>query len=186
MFFMVIDDHKKAGKFRELYGKYSKLAYTTAYGILKDRADAEDVVQQSFIKVLENIERFDEKICHNPEGLIVIFSRNTAIDLYRKRQRSFGVTDYLDEIAEVDLGKVTDCADIIIQRETLNEVKDIIKGLSKIYRDVFIMKRVYGYSNDEIAEYLKISNATVRQRLSRARKMIDKEVEKRNKNGKTE
>ena len=61
---------------------------------------------------------------------------------------------------------------IIIRRETVQCVSEAIEKLSDIYRDVFILKRIQGFSNEEIAKLFNISVETVKKRLVRSKKLI--------------
>lgn len=160
---------------RELYGKYRDYAYDTAIKILGDKACAEDAVQITFEKLIKNFSKYNDLSCHKMIGLIVIISRNTAINIYNERKRE----NYVEYIETADGAKTApDTMDVVIRHETYSETVDAIKNLPEIYRDVFLMKHVYGYDNREIAKILGISEDNVRQRLVRARQKIVKILER--------
>ncbi len=155
------------GAMRELYERYGGLAYSTAVRILENQADAEDAVQITFENLTKNFQKYKDLSCHKMTGLIVIISRNTAINIYNQRRK------YIDyDITPKVEGNAPDVLDVVISRETYGDAIAAIKSLPEIYRDAFLLKHVYGVDNGEIAEMAGITEDNVRQRLSRARKMI--------------
>ena len=75
-----------AGEMEKLYLEYRSPMYRVALSVLRDEGLAEDAVQQSFLKMFQNFDKLDLSDCNKTKSFIVILVRNTAIDLYRKRQ----------------------------------------------------------------------------------------------------
>ena len=69
------------------YREYRSPMLRVALSVLRDEGLAEDAVQQAFLKIFQNFEKFSKKDCNKTRSLIVIIVRNAAIDLYRKRGR---------------------------------------------------------------------------------------------------
>ena len=156
-----------AGEIRRLYEEYGTLAYSAAIAVLENPADAEDAVQFTFESLMKNFQRYKDLSRDKMAGLIVIISRNAAINIYNRYKKYIPYDDGSECAAP-------DTLDIVISRETYDEAVDAIKKLPEAYRDAFFLRHVYGFDNDEIAEMFGITEENVRQRLSRARKMIVK------------
>lgn len=77
-------------KIEIIYQEYKNLMLYVANGILEDMNDSEDVVHQSFLKLMKVIHKIDEPKCHKTHALVVTIVERTAIDLYRRRQRDAG------------------------------------------------------------------------------------------------
>ena len=151
--------------------KYQEILYSQfyAYGMsitlryTKNREEAIEVLNDSFLKVYENIKKFDkEKSFKSWFRQITV---NTSIDYYRKSKRMI-LTDDIDnyESATFDTTEINEL-----------EVEDILKLLNSIpehYAIVFNLYEIEGFDHKEIAEKLNISDSTSRANLSRAKKML--------------
>jgi RNA polymerase sigma-70 factor (ECF subfamily) len=141
----------------------------------KNRADAEDVLQDGFIKVFSNITNFRQE--GSFEGWIKRIMVNTAIDYLNKKQRLNHQMDYdhFEETLEVENEERDDTnyADINLSHE---ELLSIIRSLPDGYRVVFNMYAIEGYSHRDIAEMLNISINTSKTQLFKARKLIRKKI----------
>lgn len=167
LYLTAIDSDESKDKFEVLYLKYRKQMKRIAYRILGDEHLAEDAVHNAFIKIISNLEKFNEIDCQQTRNLIVIIIRSVSIDMYRKRNKEFENTD----ISERELSVKTDFSAV--------EVADILKGieaLPQIYSDVLLLKIEYGYTDREIANLLGIKVDTVSKRLERARKQLKKHL----------
>lgn len=167
LYLTAIDSDESKDKFEVLYLKYRKQMKRIAYRILGDEHLAEDAVHNAFIKIISNLEKFNEIDCQQTRNLIVIIIRSVSIDMYRKRNKEFENTD----TSERELSVKTDFSAV--------EVSDILKGieaLPQIYRDVLLLKIEYGYTDREIANLLGIKVDTVSKRLERARKQLEKHL----------
>lgn len=164
-------------KIIRLYSTYGKRMYCEAYKYLNDKQLAEDALQQAFIKVIKYLNKIDEKNCPNTRGYLVIISRTTAIDMLKKKSKDYPTgIDFDNEIADE---YTTEPSVMMLHKETVNELSEIIKELPHIYRDVFMLRIIQEHSRAEIADICGISVDAVDKRLSRAKKMIRKEYERR-------
>ena len=112
-----------------------------------------------------------EKIGETKRYLITI-TKNSTIDIYRKRSSWMKREFFVDELSESDVPLT------FLETETDNRVLDILKDLPVKYRDVFLLKYSSKLENSEIAELLRISEGTVRQRLCRGKTMIQQAINK--------
>ena len=73
-------------KIEKLYEKYNRLMYVVVYNILKNHEDSEDVVIESWEKIIRHLDKIGEIDCQEIKSFIVIITERTAIDFYRKRK----------------------------------------------------------------------------------------------------
>jgi RNA polymerase sigma-70 factor (ECF subfamily) len=127
----------------------------------KNREEAEDVVQEGFIKVFKNISSF--KFEGSFEGWIRRIMVNTAIEFLRKQKQS----KIFDDIEEVYVHPESnyDATSQLSEKELLTMVHSMPMG----YRTVFNMYAIEGYSHKEIAEALGISEGTSKSQLAKAK-----------------
>lgn len=166
----LIGNENDRSKFEKLYISYKASMFNVANAILHDECLAEDAVHQSFIKIMNNLHKIDEIYANKTRSLIVILVKNTAIDIYRSRKRERGVSfdDLIKEPADENV--LPD--DFIIQKETAECIKEVIGKMNANYSEVILLKYVQGYNNEEISKILNISNANVRYRLHKGKKML--------------
>jgi RNA polymerase sigma-70 factor (ECF subfamily) len=159
--------------FEELVRRYDRNVFRIAQHITQNREDAEDVVQDAFLKAYQNLNRFQEN--SKFYTWLVRIAVNEA--LMKLRRRRTGRTVSLDEEIETGEDTVTrEVADWSPNAEQLYsqaEWKDIlertIQGLPASFRTVFVLRDVEGLSTEETAEALSLSIPAVKSRLLRAR-----------------
>ena len=86
LFGIVIDDEVTRNKIEEIYRVYRNLLFYTAYCILKDYHEAEDVVHTAIIKLCSHIDKIDDIECNKTKAFLVIIVRNIAINVYNKKE----------------------------------------------------------------------------------------------------
>ena len=150
---------------RTVYARYSPMMFSVALRYTNTRIDAEDVLQESWIKVFRHIKSFGE---HNSfEGWLRRIVVNTAITHYRRNQKHQFQFD-IDEVHATPM-------DIEAFKElefTKEELAYAIEQLPKGYGMVFKMYVIDGFKHKEIAEELGIDLNTSKSQLSRARKYL--------------
>lgn len=150
---------------RELYAKFSALMFAVAVRYTNSKSDAEDVLQESWIKVFRHIKSFSE---HNSfEGWLRRIVVNTAITHYRrslKHQFQLDVDELHATPQDIEAFK-----DVEFTKE---ELEHAIAQLPPGYGMVFKMYVIDGFKHKEIAEQLGIDLNTSKSQLSRARKYL--------------
>ena len=147
--------------------------FYVANQILKDNFLAEDAVHDSFIKIIENLDKIQDVNCHKTKSFIVILVKNHAINMYNNRKRKFCIS--LDKVQHI---LFKDFEDSVLENSddnNMNELGDIGKAIMQLpvmYKDVMILKFVHELTNHEIATLLNINEATVRKRIERAKQKI--------------
>jgi RNA polymerase sigma-70 factor (ECF subfamily) len=157
----MLDTEEQKNKFEDLYLTYRKLMFYIANKILKDDFLAEDAVHQTFIKIIEIIDKLEDVHGYKTKSYIVTMIKNQSINLYNKRKSAVTVP-----IEEMDHYLSDDINPQLEEQDALT--KAVIK-LPTIYKEVLTLKYVQEFSNSEIAGILNISEAAVRKRLERAK-----------------
>lgn len=163
-------------KFRCVYQQYARLANHIAFGILKHKEDAEDAVQETFIRIVKNISKISDPFCPETKNFVVIICKNVSMDMLKKRKRSKveELADYIpDERHEGNPDEMGSANEII------RIVVDTILELPERYRDCMYMELVIESDYKEIASLLKLKPETVRKCLQRGKKLLRKKLEER-------
>jgi RNA polymerase sigma factor (sigma-70 family) len=154
------------GSYGELYQKYSKAMYNTSLRIVNHTADAEDVLQDSFVDAFAAIASFGYKSTFGAWLKRIVI--NKSINTLRKRKMQI-----------IDIEKTTalhipeeESFDEQAQHLKVEEVKKAVKNLPNGYRTVISLHLFEGYDQEEIAEILQISHATVRTQYMRAKQKL--------------
>lgn len=183
MFFTIMQNEDDRFKAERLYYKYRKLMYKEAYAVLNDRFLSEDAISESFIRIINNLHKIDENDCPRTRSFLVIICRNVAKDIYKSRIKE-STYDYLEDAVSSDnSAPLNNPQDIIISKESIERIAEIISHLDSKYKDVFILRRVYNMSREDIANIFGINVETVKKRLQRAKAMILQEYTRREHNG---
>ncbi len=165
--------------FRELVERYQRRLFSVAYGMVRNREDALDVVQEAFIKIHRHIDNFQGSSSFYTWAYRI--TANLCIDHLRKRARRQQVDydDTLQRSGDVDgddnimpsaLG--VNPARVYQRKELLEQLDKALKGLSEKHRMIILLREVQGLSYTEIADVLDISKGTVMSRLHHARKNL--------------
>jgi RNA polymerase sigma-70 factor (ECF subfamily) len=164
--------------FRTLMRRYNRLLYRTARSILKNERDAEDALQNAYLRIYRGIDRF-----RGEAGLSTWLVRiviNEALGSLRKRARSAHVVNLeaseLDAAveAEADIAfNQSERPDELLMRTDMQQlIQSKVDQLPLTYRSVFVLRALEELSVTETAEALQIPEATVRTRFFRARAQL--------------
>lgn len=134
--------------------------YRLAYSIVRNEADAAEVVSEAIFRAYKNLGGFRNMASFKTWMLRIV--HNTAVETVRKNSRSM----LTDEFAETSLGKHEEDTAL---KMTLREA---VEGLKQPYRTVVVLFYYENLSAAKIAEITGTSGAAVKQQLSRARKML--------------
>lgn len=172
LYMSLIDDPGDRRKFEELYKKYQQTMYYTAYRILQNVDDAEDVVQTAFLRIINHLDDIDENDEPKTKSYVSIITQNLAFDVYRKKKRDWEASFSYDEFEPcIRDPKGQDFEDIDDGAEA-RRLAEAIKKLPPKYADVVRLTYMHKLSSDKVGELLGLSSDTVRQRLVRARKRL--------------
>ena len=142
--------------------------------------DAEDIVSEAFLKVMDRYERYGERTDEQMKALLLRVCRNLSVDIHRKNARiraarsekSPGPEDEPADPDSLPFPGSRSPEDVLISEENVRRITEIVLSLDRKYRDVLEMKMIEALPDARIAEELGITPATVRSRLHRARQAI--------------
>ncbi len=152
---------------KELFLRYAGKMLTVCRRYARHQLEAEDILQDAFIKVFDKIDQF--KFNGSFEGWIRRIVVNTALKNHQKssfQKEQIGLEDYEENSLEPSVYAQ------LHEEELLNLIASLPDG----YRIVFNLYVMEGFSHKEIAETLKIQEATSRSQLLKARKMLQSKV----------
>ena len=152
--------------FRVLVEKHQHLAFTVAYNIVKNRQDAEEVVQDSFIKVFNKIDQFKEESKFSSWLFKIVY--NTALSRIRKKQVDTFTLEHNDYSTEYGLDSHNGWNELVItdQQKYIHKALDLLEDNDKLVLTLFYL------ADESLAEICKVTNekqGTVKARLHRAR-----------------
>jgi RNA polymerase sigma-70 factor (ECF subfamily) len=168
--------------FRFLVQRYQRKVYAVAYGFLRSREDALDVVQESFIKVHRYLDRFEGNSSFYTWLYRIV--ANLCIDHLRrnKRHRDVEFDDALRHDNEGDkptaltttLQGMGDPGEMLRRKEIMAAFQDCLQHLSDKHRAVIVMREIQGMSYEEMAQTMECSKGTIMSRLFHARRNMQK------------
>ncbi len=155
----------------ELYGLYSKAMYNVSVRILNSREEAEDVLQESFIKAFQNLNSFREEA--NFGSWLKRIVINTSLNRVKKKKLHF--IELKDDKTEGSIEEDVPDADGPPDF-TVEEIKVAVSRLADGFRSIFTLYMFEDWSHKQIAEELGISVSTSKSQLNRAKKRVGEEL----------
>jgi len=180
MFFLtlLLDDCSSTDRSRAelLFIKYNKLAYYTALSILKDHNSAEDIVQKTFVRLIQNMHKVDDINSSRTKAFIIKIARNEALREYGKNKNISSVPyeDYTMDNENNMHNKPDDVWNTYTEMSDRHKLKEILKTLPEHYQAVIMFKYAHGHSYKQIADLLGITESNASVLLTRARKKLIK------------
>ena len=164
-----------AAAFEQLVRRKTTKVYALCYRIIGNAEDAKDIAQLVFIKLWENLEKYDEKFAF--DTWLYRMVTNVAIDFIRSRQSRDNAVN-----SNLRLVKTSFDAEqsVVVQRKEVESVfNDVSSVLSPKQKTIFIMKEMEDLSSAEIARVLGCRESTVRNHLFNARKLMQEQLQRR-------
>jgi RNA polymerase sigma-70 factor (ECF subfamily) len=155
---------------RLLYDRFSSMMYAVCLRYSDNTEDANDVMQEGFIKVYKSLPKFRAE--GSFEGWVRRIFINTSIEHYRKKVKLYNVSEVQENTIE---DSELNALDSLATKDILN----IINELSPGYKQVFNLHVIEGYSHKEIAEMTGITEGTSKSQLARAKSDLKKIIETR-------
>jgi len=166
--------------FDEIVKRYEGRIYRLGLKMLRSPQDAEDLLQKTFLSVFENMNKF-----RGDSSLSTwIFRIATNHALMKLRSDKSKPVDYLD--TPVHLGQETvdpqvidmhvDISELYEKKELMERLEAALSDLPEMYRLVFILRDVEGFSNRDVAKMLDISVPAVKSRILRARMFLKEKL----------
>ena len=143
----------------EIYYRHVDTVYRICFSYMKNAADTEDMVQETFLKLMTHGQQFQSE--NHEKAWLIVTAANTCKDELRRWKRR------LEHLNSQPAPEYT-------THESYNSMLDAILALPAKYKDVVYLHYYEGYHTAEIANMLHRPESTVRNQLSRARKMLMK------------
>lgn len=169
--------------YRELIGRYERPVFSIIYRLVRDRELAEDLAQDTFIKVLNALDRYDPKLKFS--SWIFKIAHNTAIDRLRKREvatLSLDGSPNARTADDIEATRITVASteespeDYAASREIGEEIEKALALLRPEYRSAIVLWHIEDRPYDEIAEIMEIPLGTVKTFIHRARNELRKHL----------
>lgn len=153
---------------RKLYELYSRKMLVICMRYTKERQEAEDILQESFVKVFNNIKNFRKE--SSLETWIKRIVINTALNSQRSKI-------YLYPMVDVDLMQPAPDKEIILSDYNFQDLLKLIQALPSGCQVIFNLHAIEGYQHKEIATMIGVSEGTVKSQYSRAKTLLQNKIE---------
>ncbi len=151
----------------KLYELFSSKMFGVCLRYAKDRTDAEDNLQEGFVKVFTYIGKFRHE--GSFEGWVRRIMVNVSLENYRKQHLMYSVED-------IGIYESYNYSDEILDRISAQELIELIQELTPRYRMVFNLYVLEGMNHKEISEEMNISVGTSKSNLARGREILKRKV----------
>jgi len=174
-----LEKEKQARIFDQEFYPQADALFSFAYGLTRNEADANDLVQETYLKAFRFIDSYLEGT--NAKAWLFRILKNAFINNYRKKSKRPTQVDFEDLVnihqeEDTALNSYVDLREDIYERIIGDEVTIAISNLSVDYRTVLLLCDIEGFTYEEISKIIDIPIGTVRSRLFRARNLLKKEL----------
>lgn len=165
--------------FNELYDRFSGVLYSTAYKVLNNQDDAQDVLQDVFVQIWEKASMYDGSR-GKPLTWAMTMTRNKAIDRLRSKQRRSKLNDDAERETSVHKDEFqSDACEEVVGIERGEVVRNAVLQLSREQRQAIEMAFFGGLTQNEIAEALSEPLGTIKARIRRGMMKLKTIIEPR-------
>ena len=168
----LFDTAEEKSKFEELYLLYRQDMYKTAYGILQDSFEAEDVVHEAFLIVIKKLNKISKIKCPQTHAFLIIIVKNLALKIYNQRKKI-----KTNDIDNIEIADSTDIEDTVISEMELEQLEKILKQLPEDYYQILFLEQYMGFTIKDISESLGITYENAKKRLQRSKSKLRKIIE---------
>ncbi len=159
--------------FYQLYNRYSRRLYGFVIRYIKREEDAEEIVQDVFVKIWESRSKID--VYASFESFLFTIAYNTTISLLRKRASEERYLEHVKRLQQVT--SAPDLNDEIHYNELHQNVKKLLDQLTPRQREIYRLSREEGFTHEEIAKHLGISILTVKKHMTNVLSFLKSEID---------
>jgi len=168
--------------FAEIVELYKDKIFHLAYRMLSNRHEAEDVVQDTFLRVYKNLDRYDEN--QKFSTWIYRIGTNLCIDRLRKRKPTYSLDAEMNDQEGVDGYSILPSDDRtpeseLLLSETQQLIRQAIESLPAKYKTVMVLRYLQDLSLQEISDVLDMPVTTIKTRVHRGREYLRKKLERK-------
>jgi RNA polymerase sigma-70 factor, ECF subfamily len=162
---------------RELVDRFGPRVYAIAYHFTLKREDAEELSQEIFLKLFENLDRYDGGF--PLVAWVLSVSRNLCIDRYRRRKREKSFRFISDDAVTSLLPSGDDPSSLALKKERTQMLFSALADVPEDLAEILILRDLNGLAYDEIGKALELPEGTVKSRLFRARAEVARRIRER-------
>jgi RNA polymerase sigma-70 factor (ECF subfamily) len=166
---------------RELVDTFGQKIFSVAYHFTLKREDAEELAQEIFLRIFENLHRYDGSF--PLVAWIVSLSRNLCIDRYRRRKREKSFRFVSDDAVAPMLTSRDDPAADALKKERTKILFSALAEIPEDLAEILVLRDLDGLAYEEIGQALALPDGTVKSRLFRARTEVAKKIRERQETG---
>lgn len=170
--------HKAGWNFEAAAMPFVDALYNTAYRMTRNSEDAEDLVQETYLKAYRYYDKFEEGT--NFKAWLFKIMKNTFINNYRRKQNAPALSDFAEieenfesQVSEEAARQIKNPEDELLENVLDEDVQVALDKLPPDYRMVVILADLEGFSYKEIADILEVPVGTVMSRLYRGRRLME-------------
>jgi RNA polymerase sigma factor (sigma-70 family) len=165
-----MDPARKIALFEQTVIPHLNAAYNLSRWLTRDSQDAEDIVQQSYLKAFRSFETFQGNNIDEARAWLLTVVRNTCFTWLRKKG-DLPLTEFDEQMHSA--GELTpDGESILLNRAALSSLKGCVEALPTEFREVIVLRELQELSYKEISGIVRVPVGTVMSRLARARKRL--------------
>lgn len=163
-------------RFEEMALPHLNAAYNLARWLVKNEQDAEDIVQESFLRALKFFGSFRGE---NARAWLLTIVRHTCYTWLKQNRPAAGTSTPFDENLHGDLETVGNQELLLLKKADIRLVREAMQELPLEFREVLVLREMEGFSYKEIADMVSVPLGTVMSRLARARKWLQERLSDR-------
>jgi RNA polymerase sigma factor (sigma-70 family) len=165
-----MDAARKLALFEKTVLPHLNAAYNLSRWLTRNSQDAEDIVQQAYLKAFSSFETFQGNGVDEARAWVLTVVRNTCFTWLRKRGEQ-PLTEFDEQLHSAD-APASDGESILLNRAALSSLKGCIETLPAEFRETIVLRELEELSYKEISEIVRVPVGTVMSRLARARKRL--------------
>ena len=177
--------HGREEAYEELIRRYQQPVYSLVYRLVEDAPDASDIVQEVFLKIFRNIDRFrgESSLKTWIYRIAINEAHNHRRWFFRHRKREVGIENE-DSSGAHPIGETLPDPgrspfEIALEEETMALFEKALASIRPVFREAVVLRDVEDLSYEEIAEILQVSLGTVKSRILRGREALRQELTNR-------
>lgn len=168
----VIENEEQRNELAKFYEKNKTRFFAIAYEHLHNKEDAEDVIQETFLRIADKPDIFFSKSQNDKVLYTTVIVRNISVNIYHKKQKH-ECEDLTDDIVDESISVI----ERAVGERSKEELMTFIYSLSEALRHALFLKIHYQMTTSEISKALGISETAARKRISDAEKRIRRYME---------
>lgn len=170
-YLLLLETEREKEFFKKIYKQYRTEMFYTAYKIVKNGSDAEDIVHETFLTLIDHLDKLIDNEPHKTWNYIMTAVRHKSYNLWRRKkiQKEIKLEDWEWGQEEIFV-KSTDM--IVEEAEQKNSIVELVKQMKSPYQEVLLMQYYHDMNVQEIAELLEKTPDNIRHISSRAKKKL--------------